>query len=41
LRTRILGTADDKGAAGTDTRFGAGRVNSYRAVTNTVLPAGQ
>jgi serine protease len=41
LRTRILGTADDKGAAGTDTKFGAGRVNTYRAVTNTVLAAGQ
>jgi subtilisin family serine protease len=41
LRTRILGTADDKGVAGTDTKFGAGRVNTYRAVTNTVLPAGQ
>jgi serine protease len=41
LRTRILGTADDKGVAGTDTKFGAGRVNTYRAVTSTVLPAGQ
>jgi subtilisin family serine protease len=41
LRTRILSTADDKGTAGTDTKFGAGRVNTYRAVTNTVLPAGQ
>jgi serine protease len=41
LRTRILSTADDKGAAGTDTRFGAGRVNTYRAVTGTTLPAGQ
>ena len=41
LRTRILSTADDKGAAGYDTKFGAGRVNTYRAVTNTSLPAGQ
>jgi subtilisin family serine protease len=41
LRTRILSTADDKGAAGTDTKFGAGRLNTYRAVTGTSLPAGQ
>jgi subtilisin family serine protease len=41
LRSRILGTADDKGTAGTDTKFGAGRVNTYRAVTGTTLPAGQ
>jgi subtilisin family serine protease len=41
LRSRILSTADDKGAAGTDTKFGAGRVNTYRAVTGTTLPAGQ
>jgi subtilisin family serine protease len=41
LRTRILNTADDKGAAGVDTKFGSGRLNSYRAVTNAVLPAGQ
>lgn len=41
LRTRILNTADDKGTAGYDTKFGAGRVNTYRAVTNTSLPAGQ
>jgi hypothetical protein len=41
LRTRILGTADDLGAAGTDTKFGAGRVNSYRAVTGTTLGGGQ
>jgi len=34
LRSRILGTADDKGTAGYDTTFGAGRLNSYRAVTN-------
>jgi subtilisin family serine protease len=41
LRTRILNTADDKGTAGYDTKFGSGRVNTYRAVTNTSLPAGQ
>jgi subtilisin family serine protease len=41
LRSRILSTADDKGTAGTDTKFGAGRVNTYRAVTGTTLPAGQ
>jgi serine protease len=40
LRTRLLSTADDKGAAGTDTQFGAGRLNVYRAVTNTSLGAG-
>jgi serine protease len=41
LRTRILNTADDKGTAGYDTKFGAGRLNTYRAVTNTVLAPGQ
>ncbi|MEO6527270.1 MAG: S8 family serine peptidase [Gemmatimonadaceae bacterium] len=41
LRTRILSTADDKGAAGYDTKFGNGRVNTYRAVTGTALGAGQ
>ncbi len=41
LRTRLLNTTDDKGAAGYDTKFGAGRLNVYRAVTNTSLPAGQ
>jgi subtilisin family serine protease len=40
LRTRLLSTADDKGAAGVDTKFGNGRLNVYRAVTNTSLPAG-
>ena len=40
LRSRILGTADDLGAAGADNTFGAGRVNTYRAVTNTSLGAG-
>ena len=41
LRSRIQSTADDKGTAGYDTKFGNGRVNTYRAVTNTSLPAGQ
>lgn len=41
LRARILNTADDLGAAGYDTNFGAGRVNTYRAVTGNTLPAGQ
>jgi subtilisin family serine protease len=40
LRTRLLSTADDKGAAGVDTKFGNGRLNVYRAVTNTTLGAG-
>lgn len=40
LRTRILSTADDLGAAGTDNNFGAGRVNAYRAVTGNTLAAG-
>ena len=41
LRNRLQSTADDKGAAGYDTKFGNGRLNSYRAVTGTSLPAGQ
>jgi len=41
LRTRILGTTDDLGASGYDTQFGAGRLNTYRAVTNSSAPAGQ
>jgi len=41
LRTRILSTADDLGAAGADNSFGAGRLNTYRAVTGSSLPAGQ
>ncbi|MFL5538152.1 MAG: S8 family serine peptidase [Longimicrobiaceae bacterium] len=41
LRSRILSTADDLGAAGADNTFGAGRVNTYRAVTGSSLPAGQ
>jgi subtilisin family serine protease len=40
LRTRLLSTADDKGTAGVDTKFGNGRLNVYRAVTNTPLGAG-
>jgi len=40
LRSRILSTADDLGAAGTDNTFGAGRVNAYRAVTNSSLAGG-
>ena len=41
LRARLLGTADDLGAPGTDNTFGVGRLNSYRAVTGSTLPAGQ
>jgi len=37
LRTRLEGSADDKGATGYDQSFGNGRLNSYRAVTNTTL----
>lgn len=35
LRNRLQSTADDKGTAGYDTKFGNGRVNVYRAVNNT------
>jgi len=41
LRTRILSTTDDLGAAGYDTNFGNGRLNAYRAVTGGSLAAGQ
>ena len=41
LRARILETVDDIGTAGYDQTFGAGRVNSYRAVTGGSLAAGQ
>jgi serine protease len=41
LRSRLETTADDKGAAGYDTRFGNGRLNVYRAITGTSLGAGQ
>jgi subtilisin family serine protease len=40
LRSRLESTADDKGSAGYDTKFGNGRVNVYRAVTGTALGAG-
>ncbi|HEU0054527.1 MAG TPA: S8 family serine peptidase [Longimicrobium sp.] len=40
LRARLESTADDKGAAGYDTTFGNGRLNAYRAVTNTSLGSG-
>lgn len=40
LRSRLLGTVDDKGASGYDTTFGAGRLNVYRAITNSSLGAG-
>jgi len=40
LRSRILSTADDLGAAGADNTFGAGRVNAYRAITGSTLAAG-
>lgn len=40
LRSRLTSTADDLGASGTDNTFGAGRVNAYRAVTGSTLPAG-
>jgi len=41
LRQRLLATADDLGAAGYDTVYGNGRLNSYRAVTGVSLAAGQ
>ena len=41
LRNRLQSTADDKGVAGYDTKFGYGRVNAYRAVTGTTLAGGQ
>jgi serine protease len=41
LRTRLESTADDLGSAGYDTKFGNGRINSYRAVTGATLAAGQ
>ncbi|HET7231933.1 MAG TPA: S8 family serine peptidase [Longimicrobium sp.] len=40
LRDRIINTADDLGASGYDTTFGAGRVNAYRAVTGNTLAGG-
>ena len=41
LRSRLESTADDLGAVGYDTKFGNGRINSYRAVTGSTLAAGQ
>ncbi|HEX8905510.1 MAG TPA: S8 family serine peptidase, partial [Longimicrobiaceae bacterium] len=41
LRARLEGTADDLGAAGYDTKFGNGRLNVYRAITQTTLPSPQ
>jgi serine protease len=41
LRSRLESTADDRGTAGYDTKYGNGRLNVYRAVTNTNPPAGQ
>jgi subtilisin family serine protease len=41
LRERILSTADDIGDPGYDTRFGNGRLDSYRAVTGATLTPGQ
>ena len=38
LRSRILGTTDNIGSS---TSFGSGRLNTYRAVTNSSLPSGQ
>ncbi|HEX8690928.1 MAG TPA: S8 family serine peptidase [Longimicrobium sp.] len=40
LRARVESTTDDLGAAGYDTRFGNGRLNTYRAVTGNSLGAG-
>jgi subtilisin family serine protease len=40
LRSRLESTADDIGASGYDTTFGNGRLNAYRAVTGSSLPAG-
>jgi subtilisin family serine protease len=38
LRNRLLGTADNIGSSNS---FGVGRLNAYRAVTNSSLGAGQ
>ncbi|MGD8322305.1 MAG: S8 family serine peptidase, partial [Gemmatimonadota bacterium] len=40
LRSQIETTADDLGAAGYDTEFGHGRLNTYRAVTGSTLNEG-
>jgi serine protease len=39
LRDRLYSTADEKGTAGYDTKFGNGRINSYRAVTGATIAA--
>jgi serine protease len=41
LRSRLLSSADDKGTAGVDTKFGSGRLNVYRAVTGSSSTTGQ
>jgi len=41
LRARLESSADDLGSNGYDTTFGNGRLNVYRAVTNSSLSAGQ
>jgi serine protease len=40
LRTRLEATVDDLGASGYDTEFGHGRLNAYRAATNSTLNEG-
>lgn len=40
LRSRLESAADDLGPSGYDTGYGHGRINSYRAVTNTTLDEG-
>jgi serine protease len=40
LRSRLETTTDDRGASGYDQTFGAGRLNSYRAVTGNSLGTG-
>ncbi len=37
LRSRLEGSTDDIGSAGYDETYGFGRLNSYRAVSNTTL----
>ena len=41
LRARLESTTDDLGSAGYDEKFGNGRLNSYRAVTNSSLSGTQ
>lgn len=40
LRARLEGSVDDLGTTGLDTQYGWGRLNSYRAVTNSTLNEG-